>query len=292
MADIKLQNMNAKDAGIKAGTIKYIERPYIYNFVVNVPGSGTIYTAGTPSVPYILNIAPYDFEWVKSMFTADNGTRLARVSIQRSTDQRYLTGSAPGQAQTSKGYRDNFIPLKTWAGSGKFPKINNPSLVLPFNTNLTFTFQDESGASSAYNIYMALSGINRVPVTGSQYVIQGPWKATMKLPTTSQRLTINANQTYPFSIQATGGDYVITALMIDAQGACLVSISYNSIPVTSGYIHSGNIDGEPNVNGTVPNILPAQMEVPNLGNIDIVISDISGATNNVDLTLDGFVLLK
>ena len=287
----KLNDMNARDAAIKSGLTSFIERPYIYSLQISVPPSTTLYNMGVPSTPYVLNIQPNDFSWIKTMAVMSNGTRLARVKVKRSEDGRDTTLTAQGQAQTAIGYADGYIPLKTWAGTGKFPYIKKPPEYCKFNVTRTITLADESGAAVAYTAYIAISGTQFVPANGA-YRLVGPWSNAIDVPVSTNRIAVTANGTKTFNVTMQDGDFVCTELFIDAQAACLINVTYNSIPLTDGYIHSSNIDGESNVSGTVPNILTSQMEVINNGVITISINDISGAPNNVDVSFGGFLLIK
>lgn len=287
----RLNDMNARDQAIKAGLKNFIERPFIYSIQISVPGSGTIYHMGIPSTPYTLNITPSPFSWIKTMFVTSSGTRLVRANIVRSEDTKPTTATAQGFAQTSIGYADGYVPLRHIAGSGMLPYIKKPSEYCEFNATRTITLADESGAASAYTAYLAISGTQYVSANGA-FTIKGPWSKILNVGQSTNRVTIAGLGTTVVNYKMQNGDFVCTELMIDTQAACLINIKYNDIPVTNGYIHSSNINGEPNLNGVIPNILTSQMEVMNTGNIEIDINDISGSSNNVDITMGGFLLLK
>ena len=287
----RLNDMNARDQAIKAGVKNFIERPYIYNIQVSVPGSGTIYNMGVPSTPYVLNITPSPFSWIKTMFVTSSGTRLVRANIVRSEDTKPTTATATGHAQTTIGYADGYVPLRHIAGSGMLPYIKKPAEYCEFNATRTITLADESGAASPYTAYLAISGTQYVNANGA-FTLIGPWRNILNVGQSTNRVTVAGLGTSVVNYKMQNGDFVCTELMIDAQAACLINIVYNDIPVTNGYIHSSNINGEPNINGVIPNILTAQMEVMNTGNIEIDINDLSGSSNNVDITMGGFLLLK
>ncbi len=289
--DKRLNDMNARDQAIQAGLKNFIERPYIYNAQISVPGSGTIYNMGTPSTPYNLNITPSPFSWIKTMFVTSTGTRLVRANIVRSEDTRPTTVTAQGYAQTTKGYADGYVPLRHIAGTGMFPYIKKPAEYCEFNATRSITLADESGAASAYTTYLCISGTQYVAADGA-YTLKGPWSKILNVGQSTNRQTVAGNGTQSVVYKIANGDFVCTELMIDAQAACLVSVVYNGIYLTNGFIHSSNISGEANVSGIVPNILTSQLEIINLGTIEITLNDISGSTNNVDITMGGFLLIK
>ncbi len=284
-----LGELNARSMAINNGLVNFIERPYIYNAIISVPAGNSASNMGTPSSPYALGIQPADFAIVKSSFYADNGTRAVNINMYRSEDglPSIGIGSSSALLQTTKGFLPQYAPLQSIAGSGAFPYIWKPPEFIKANNIRTIALADRSGSATAYNVYLSFSGTQYIPASSA--LIKGPWNAIRPYPLCSDLITVGANAIVPFNLHVSNGDFVCRAILMKSTGSCLVDISYNSIMLTSGSLHSQNIGGE-TLNGTMPLVLTAQMDILNNSDIQVNVTDMSGASNDVQITFIGFYL--
>lgn len=276
----------------------YFLRPYIRNFVVsNIAGSSPLAARagmGAPTTPAIdVSISSYDFGWVKFAYTCN--TRLLRMNIVKNDSSHgkvTLTQTAGNVQLADTSYLSDFISLSLISGSGALPFIKGSPDWIHANSHYYFRLADESGSATALTAYLSLSGQQVVPVGG--WHVQQDWTDYQPLPYSTNRVKVAANSSLSVDIAVGGGDAIIDKMTIDSTGDCTAGIKYGTIDLTpeNEPIHSKNINGEPNINGTVPSILAQQMALAYNQIIHVSLTDLSGADNYVELCFSGYLMYR
>lgn len=273
--------------------LDYIVRPYIFNFVIPFKGSSAAEVAGQIA-SQLWSITPYDFNLIKIMAYA-SGLSPTYINVNPSGGIINLTSTGISQ-NTTANIPTGYVRLDTFAGDGSFPMIIQQGRMMKAGVDqFQINILDASGAgtTNTNNLYLSFVGEQYIYDPGLS-LLKGGYSDFKAMFLGTGLLTVGANATVSQSIRITNGDFISNKIIIKTTSDCLVSIKYGGIYLMDGNnpIHSRNLAGEATtINGIVPFMLPAQMELRQGSDIEISVQDLSGATNYVDITIAGVSLL-